>query len=78
MGKVDFQAIQKKLEKHYRSYVLITCGHPSQEGEMEVRMCYGGDAIQAAFLLEGAQSELEEQIAGEPEDIDSQLELFKP
>jgi hypothetical protein len=43
-------------------YVLITCGEPSEDGRMEVEFTYEGDASLASYLLESAQSYLEDKI----------------
>lgn len=41
--------------------VLITCGEPSEDGQMDVKMTYEGDATLASYLLQGAQSMMDEQ-----------------
>jgi hypothetical protein len=53
--------IKKRLAKNHACYVLITCDEPSEDGEMKVEMSYQGDADIAAFLLQGAQSYIDEQ-----------------
>lgn len=40
-------------------YVLITCGAPGANGEMQVEMTYEGDKVLASYLVESAQSLLE-------------------
>jgi hypothetical protein len=47
------------VEKHI-CYVLIACGEPSENGEMEVEMTYEGDKALASYLLQSAQGLLEE------------------
>lgn len=52
---------REALAKKHLCYVLITCGAPSDDGKMQVEMTYEGDATLAAFLLQGAQSFVDEQ-----------------
>lgn len=49
------------LAKENACYILITCGQPSKEGEMQVEMRYEGDASLAAYLIETAQGFIEKQ-----------------
>ena len=44
--------------------VLITCEEPTEDGKMQVEMTYEGDSILAAYLLENAQSILDDTIVG--------------
>ena len=53
--------IKKLLDDGYKGYVLITCKSPSDDGKMQVEMSYDGDPVLAAYLMEGAQSYLEEE-----------------
>lgn len=56
--------IQKFLNhKKNVCYVLITCGEPNAEGKMDVEMTYEGEPFLAAYLLENAQSILDERIS---------------
>lgn len=59
------RSVQKNLKetliKNHVCYVLITCDAPSEDGKMQVEMSYEGDATLAAFLLQGAQSFIDEQ-----------------
>lgn len=55
----------KTLAKNHACYVLITCDAPSDDGNMQVEMTYEGDATLAAYLLQGAQSFIDEQDAQE-------------
>lgn len=52
--------VKKTLAKNHACYVLITCDEPIN-GEMQVEMTYEGDATVAAYLLQGAQSYIDEQ-----------------
>lgn len=69
-GNIQKQ-IQKTLSKDTACYVIITCESPSADGDMQVEMSYEGDAALASYLLQGAQSYLDEQ-------VDDQLEGSSP
>lgn len=58
-GKID-KDIRDKLARRHACYVLITCDNPSEDGKMNVEMNYDGDPMLAAYLLQGAQSYLED------------------
>lgn len=53
--------IRELLTQDHACYVLVTCDTPTEEGKMQVEMSYEGDPALAAYLLQGAQSFLEEQ-----------------
>lgn len=53
--------IREALAKKYACYVLITCNEPSQDGNMQVEMTYEGDPMLAAYLVQGAQSFMDQQ-----------------
>jgi hypothetical protein len=53
--------LKDTLAKQHVCYVLITCDAPSDDGNMQVEMTYEGDAALAAYLLQGAQSFIDEQ-----------------
>jgi hypothetical protein len=55
MNKNSRKHLQEVLDKDLSCYVLITCGQPSEDGQMQVEMTYQGDAALAAYLLQGAQ-----------------------
>ncbi len=55
MNKRSRKHLQEALNKNPSCYVLITCGQPSEDGEMQVEMTYQGDAALASYLLQGAQ-----------------------
>lgn len=66
--KRDVQKLLKStLAKKHVCYVLITCDAPSEDGHMQVEMTYEGDATLAAYLLQGAQSFIDEQELDEEE-----------
>ena len=49
---------------------MITCDQPEDNGQMQVEMTYEGDPVLAAYLLQGAQSFMDEEDAGDlDEDI---------
>lgn len=69
MRMTNHAEIEEALSKSHAYYVLITCDHPSSDGMMHVKMSYGGgDASVASYLLDGAQSYLEENILGDSEE----------
>ncbi|MCI0382014.1 MAG: hypothetical protein L0207_03050 [Chlamydiae bacterium] len=49
-------------KKRNACYVLITCEEPNSDGKMHVEMTYEGDTYLAAYLLENAQSILDDRI----------------
>ena len=55
------KSLRDNLSKKHLCYVLITCDVPSPDGEMNVEMSYEGDATLASYLLQGAQSFIDEQ-----------------
>lgn len=52
---------EKIFSKKHAGYVLITCGIPSEDGNMQVEMTYGGSPALANILINGAQEVLEEE-----------------
>lgn len=50
---------ERAYSKTHIGYVLITCGKPSDSGEMQVEMTYGGSTSLAHMLVDGAQSILD-------------------
>jgi hypothetical protein len=63
MNKNSRKHLQEVLDKNPSCYVLITCGQPSEDGQMQVEMTYQGDAALAAYLLQGAQSFIDQEEA---------------
>lgn len=61
MNSADQKRIKKQLAKDNLCYVLITCGEPSEDGDMHVEMSYEGDAALASYLVHGAQTFFDEQ-----------------
>jgi hypothetical protein len=55
MNKRSRKHLQDALNKNPSCYVLITCGQPSEDGQMQVEMTYQGDAALASYLLRDAQ-----------------------
>lgn len=58
------KALLKRILESQRNacYVLITCGQPTEDGEMQVELTYEGDAGLASYLVESAQSFLDDAI----------------
>jgi hypothetical protein len=52
--------LQEVMTKNPSCYVLISCGQPSENGDMQVEMTYYGDAGLASYLVQGAQHFFEE------------------
>lgn len=61
MNESGRKHLQRALKKDPSCYVLITCGQPSVDGQMDVEMTYEGDADLAAYLLQGAQNYLDQE-----------------
>ena len=51
---------EKASSGEHICYVVIACGKPSENGDMEVEMMYEGDRSLASYLIESAQGLLEE------------------
>lgn len=56
------QSIKQKLANKHACYVLITCDNPNCEGHMQVEMSYEGDTALASYLIQNAQSIIDEQV----------------
>ena len=54
--------ITQELSQNNQCYVLITCGEPSQDGQMVVKMTYEGDPILAAYLVESASAIIDREV----------------
>lgn len=54
--------VKQLLEGEHTCVVVITCGEPSEEGQMPVEMLYEGDSGLACFLLENAQDILRQEL----------------
>ena len=63
MKKNSRKHLQEVLDKDPSCYVLITCGQPSEDGQMQVEMTYQGDTALAAYLLQGAQFFIDQEEA---------------
>jgi len=61
MKRIMQKNVRDSLIKKHVCYVLITCDAPSDDGKMNVEMSYEGDATLAAYLLQGAQSFIDDQ-----------------
>jgi hypothetical protein len=60
--KSKSQNITEVLSEDNQCYVLITCGKPAQDGQMEVEMEYGGDPVLAAYLVESASTIMDDAL----------------
>lgn len=59
---------EKTFSKNHAGYVLITCQNPTDDGNMNVEMTFGGSAALANILINGAQMYLDEQPCEDSED----------
>lgn len=60
--QLDKKTINAKLAKNHACYILVTCDKPGINGDMQVEMSYQGDPTLASYLLEGAQSLIDEDV----------------
>lgn len=65
MNQDQEKQLKETLAKNHACYVLITCDEPTEDGEMQVEMTYEGDATVAAYLIQGAQSFIDEDTENE-------------
>ncbi len=73
----DFHRVVKKtLAKKPACYVLITCDEPEDDGHMQVRLSYEGDADLASYLLQGAQSFLDEECDRDDDEAERNPSVF--
>ena len=61
MKKRSRKHLQEVLDNDPSCFVLITCGQPSEDGQMQVEMTYQGDATLASYLIQGAQSFIDQE-----------------
>lgn len=61
MDKCGQRHLQETLQKQPSCYVLITCGEPTEDGQMQVEMTYQGSPDLAAYLLHGAQEFIDQE-----------------
>lgn len=71
--------LQNALKNNPVCCLLITCQGPSENGEMLVEMTHHGDTTLISYLLQGAQSVIDEQEADESscEDHPNSVRLIK-
>lgn len=60
MKRQIHKQLQEVMTKNPSCYVLISCGQPSEDGDMQVEMTYYGDTDLASYLVRGAQHFFEE------------------
>jgi hypothetical protein len=70
--------LQEVLDKDPSCYVLITCGQPTEDGQMQVEMTYQGDTTLAAYLLQGAQLFIDQEDNKEEEYSSPAIRLVSP
>ena len=51
-----------QLSKDNACCVIITCSYPDNQEKMHVNFSYEGDKTLVSYLLEGAQSAIDEEI----------------
>lgn len=61
MKNKSHKHLQEALDNDSSCYVLITCGNPSKDGQMQVEMTYQGDKTLALCLLQGAQTYIDQE-----------------
>ncbi len=61
MTRRSRKPVQEVLDKNHSCYVLITCGEPSEDGQIQVEMIYKGREDMVAYLLQDAQYFIEEE-----------------
>lgn len=61
MKRCSRKHLQEALDQNPSCYVLITCGEPTEDGQMQVKMTYKGDTTLASYLLRGAQYYIEKE-----------------
>lgn len=61
MKQKEHELPAETSEENHACYVLITCGQPSEDGDMDVQMTVNGDSSLAEMLLQHAQTIMEEK-----------------
>jgi hypothetical protein len=61
MERNPHNQVERLIGKKHACYILITCDHPSPDGEMQVEMTYRGDAVLASYLIDGARHHLDQE-----------------
>ena len=54
--------LKKLMESSESCYIFISCGEPTDDGNMRVEMSYDGDPVLVSYLLENAQNTIDEQV----------------
>jgi hypothetical protein len=60
LNSLSRQDLRRVLAEKNACFVLITCGEPTKEGEIEVEMMCGGDESLAAYLVASAHGLIED------------------
>lgn len=53
--------VQEVLKNNPSCYILIACGQPSEDGQMQVKMTYSGELALVSYLIRDAQCFLDEE-----------------
>ncbi len=62
MSSTVKERLLEQLAKDHACYVLLTCDEADENGKLNVDLAYEGDPVLAAYLLEGAQSFIDDQV----------------
>jgi len=54
------EELERLLAEEHKAYVLITCDEPTKTGHMHIEMSHHGDADLTCYLLQEAQTIIEE------------------
>jgi hypothetical protein len=77
MDKKSRKHVQDVLAKNPSCYVLISCGKPSADGQLQVEMTYEGEASVASYLLQGAQFYIDQEEEREMLEQNGQIRLVE-
>ncbi len=69
--------VKKVLANKHACYIVITCDEPGDGEEMSVQMSYEGDAFLASYLLQGAQSIVDNDLESQNEETAPQLSIVE-
>ena len=70
--------LQEALKNNPSCCLFITCQEPSENGEMQVQMTHHGDPTLLSYILQGAQSIIDNEEAEEREEEFFLKEPFNP
>lgn len=67
MQKGKDEPLSQILRQGKACCVVISCGEPQADGRMDVEMSYEGDPVLAAYLLDSARHQIEQELEGDPD-----------